>query len=91
MSPSLALVIKSKDQELGRRCRPTSARERVSSRCRKGWERINGNDFPTKRFINTTRLQVSKIISQICWGSVAVGSAPKDRASVRLGERKGLV
>ena len=90
MSPSLALVIKSKERVLGRHCRPTSSPERVSSQCRKAWERLNGNDFPTVRFINTMSPQVSKIISQICWGSVALGSAPKDKAAVRLDERKAL-
>ena len=87
MSPSLVLVVKSKEQVLGRRCRPTAPRERVSSWCWKGWERINGNGLSTVRYINTTSPQVSKIISQICWGNVALGSAPKDKAAVRLGER----
>ena len=41
-------------------------------------------------YINTTSPQVSKIISQICWGNVALGSAPKDKAAVRLGERREL-
>lgn len=50
----------------------------------------DGNGLPTVRFITTTSLQVSKIISQICWGSVALGSARKDKAAVRLGERRGL-